>query len=181
MLMIDIRNLYNSKTKELMAGTSVNNAMALPRITKASLNVGLGQNRLNKDMVTYIADSLSLISGQKAVPTKAKQAIAGFKIRQGDVVGYRVTLRGQKMADFLNRLLNIVLPRIREFKGIDPKQIDRQGNLTIGLRDQIAFPEMGTDAIDKQFGLTITITINNSDQEKSLELLKTLGFPMKKQ
>ncbi|MEX0594799.1 MAG: 50S ribosomal protein L5, partial [Patescibacteria group bacterium] len=97
----------------------------------------------------------------------------------GDVVGYRVTLRGQKMTDFINRLLNISLPRIREFKGIDVKKLDKQGNLTIGLRDQIPFAELGNDAIDKQFGLTITFTIKNSDQNKSAVLLKTLGFPMK--
>lgn len=177
--MIKVQDLYTTKSSEIMAATGATNVMAMPKITKVSVNVGLGIHRQNKDMVKYIADSLDLITGQKAVPTTAKKAIAGFKIREGDVVGYRVTLRGVKMYDFINRLLNIVLPRIREFKGIDPKKIDKQGNLTVGLRDQIPFPEMGTDAIDKQFGMTITVGVKNSDTQKSLELLKTLGFPMK--
>lgn len=179
MSMINVKEIYNTKSAEIMTATGATNVMAIPRVTKVSVNVGLGMHRQSKDMVKYIADSLDLITGQKAVPTTAKKAIAGFKIREGDVVGYRVTLRGSKMYDFINRLLNIVLPRIREFKGIEAKKIDKQGSLTIGLRDQIPFPEMGNDAIDKQFGMTITLTVKNSDIQKSLELFKTLGFPMK--
>jgi len=179
MSFINVKEAYNNRIKDIKQATGVDNTMALPRIAKVSINVGLGQDRQNKDMVTYIADSLTQITGQKAVPTHAKQSIAGFKIRENDVVGYRVTLRGERMNDFINRLLNIALPRIREFRGIDPRKFDRQGNITIGLKDQIPFAELGNDAIDKQFGLTITITISNSDPRKSEELLKTLGFPMK--
>ncbi|MEX1123981.1 MAG: 50S ribosomal protein L5 [Patescibacteria group bacterium] len=179
MSLINVKEAYGAKLNDLKTGLGIANPMALPKISKVSINVGLGQHRQDKDMVKYIADSLRSIAGQAAVPTTAKKAIAGFKIRQGDVVGYRVTLRGQKMTDFINRLLNISLPRIREFKGIDVKKLDKQGNLTIGLRDQIPFAELGNDAIDKQFGLTITFTIKNSDQNKSAVLLKTLGFPMK--
>lgn len=179
MPLIDVRRNYKDRHKDIMSSLEVSNPMAMPRIEKVSINVGLGQHRQNKDMVSYIADSLAIIAGQKPVATKARKSIAGFKVREGDIVGYRVTLRGDKMNDFLGRLLNIALPRIREFRGIDPKNFDRQGSLTIGLRDQIAFPELGTDAIDKQFGLTITLTISKSDPKKSLEMLKLLGFPMK--
>lgn len=176
---INVKKAYSSKIKDINEAVGVKNTFAAPKIEKVSINVGLGQDRLNKDMVEYISKSLTLITGQKAVPTKAKKAIAGFKIREGDIVGYRVTLRGNMMNDFLSRLLNISLPRIREFKGIDPKKFDKQGNLTIGLKDQISFAELGNDAIDKQFGMTVTITVKNSDQQKSSSLFKALGFPMK--
>ena len=176
---INTKEAYVLKLDDLKKATGIKNSMALPKINKVSVNVGLGQSRLDKDMVEYIDQSLALITGQKAVPTRAKKAIAGFKIRENDVIGYRVTLRNDKMNDFIDRLLNISLPRIREFKGINPKQFDKQGNLTIGLRDQISFAELGNDDIDKSFGMTITLTIKNSDPQKSLALLKTLGFPMK--
>lgn len=179
MSIINVKENYLSSVKDLQQKLEVSNVWALPRITKVSVNVGLGQNRANKDMVSYIQDTLTTITGQKVVPTKAKKAIAGFKIREGDVVGMRVTLRGGRMNDFLNRLINISLPRIRDFKGIDKKLFDKQGNLTIGLRDQIPFAELGHDAMEKQFGMTITITIKNSNPEKSFTLLQTLGFPMR--
>ncbi len=178
-MMINVREAYGAKIKELKEKLATPNVMALPRITKVSLNVGLGQHRQNKDMVEYIAQSLTQIAGQKAVATRARKAIAGFKIRENDVVGYRVTLRGVKMNDFLNRMLNITLPRIRDFRGIEMKKFDKQGNLTLGFKDQIPFAELGNDAIDKQFGITVTITITNSDPAKSFELLTNLGFPMK--
>ncbi len=179
MSMINVREAYGAKLAQLKEKLAVTNTMALPKLTKVSLNVGLGQHRANKDMVEYIAQSLSQIAGQKAVPTIARKAIAGFKIRENDVVGYRVTLRGTKMNDFLSRLLNITLPRIRDFRGIDVKKFDKQGNLTLGFKDQIPFAELGNDSIEKQFGLTATITIINSDPAKSFELLRSLGFPMK--
>ncbi|MEX1052108.1 MAG: 50S ribosomal protein L5 [Patescibacteria group bacterium] len=179
MSVINVRDVYGAKIDELKTALGTKNTMALPRISKVSLNVGLGQHRANKDMVEYIAQALSQIAGQKTVPTKARKAIAGFKIRENDVVGYRVTLRGTKMHDFLNRLLNITLPRIRDFRGIDIKKFDKQGNLTLGFKDQIPFAELGNDSIDKQFGLTATVTITNSDPAKSFELLRRLGFPMK--
>lgn len=179
MSIINVKENYQANVKELQQKLEVPNVWALPRITKVSVNVGLGQHRANKEMVSYIQDTLTIITGQKAVPTKAKKAIAGFKIREGDVVGMRVTLRGAKMNDFLNRLINISLPRIRDFKGIEKKCLDKQGNLTIGLRDQVPFAELGHDAMEKQFGLTITVSIKNSDPERSFVMLQTLGFPMR--
>lgn len=179
MSVINVREVYRAKINELTEKLAITNPMALPKIVKVSLNVGLGGHRANKDMVEYIAQSLSQIAGQKAVPTRARQAIAGFKIRQNDVVGYRVTLRGGKMNDFLSRLLNITLPRIRDFRGIDIKKFDQQGNLTLGFKDQVPFAELGNDSIEKQFGLTATITISHSNPTTSFELLRHLGFPMK--
>jgi large subunit ribosomal protein L5 len=178
MSLINYREKYNSEKPALQEALDIKNVWALPAITKASVNVGLGQHRTNKDMVKYIADTLQLITGQQPAETRARKAIAGFKIRQGDLVGLRVTLRGKRMNDFINRLINITLPRIREFKGITSHKFDRQGNLTIGLKDQIPFAEIGHDAIDKQFGLTITLSIANSTPAKSYQLLKIVGFPM---
>lgn len=178
MSIINYRERYSSQTSEFTAKLGVKNVQALPKISKVTVNVGLGQHRQSKEMVKYINDTLTLVTGQKPAETKAKKSIAGFKIRQGDHVGLKVTLRGGRMNDFINRLINITLPRIRDFKGIQASQIDKQGNLTIGLKDQVPFAEVGYDSIDKQFGLTITMTISQSDPAKSYKFLQLLGFPM---
>lgn len=177
--MINIRERALELQSTMLADLAVKNVMALPRITQVSLNVGLGQNRLNKDMVSYIEKSLGQIAGQKAVLTKAKKAIAGFKIRAGDIVGVRVTLRGARMSDFLNRFINVTVPRIRDFKGFSQTSFDKSGNLTIGFRDQSIMAELGHDVLDKPFGLSITITIAQSTAAKSAIYLKSLGFPIK--
>ena len=178
-MILNTRELYQNNLNKLKDELSVSNYFALPKLTKVSINVGLGQNRQNKDMIAYIEESLKQITGQKPVSTHAKTSIAGFKLREGDLVGLRVTLRGRRMDDFLNRLINITLPRIRDFRGIDVKQFDKQGNLTLGFRDQVAFAELGHDVLDRPFGLSVTVTIKNSDPQKSVTLLRTLGFPMK--
>ncbi len=179
MSLIDVKERSRSNVKELQELTGVKNVMALPKITTVSINVGLGQSRGNKDMVEYITKSLSAITGQKPQNTFARKAISGFKLRAGDHVGMRVTLRGDKMYDFLNRLLNITIPRIRDFRGFTADQFDKQGNMTIGFKDQVPFAEMGHDVLEKPFGLSITLVIKNSNPEKSHALLKTLGFPLK--
>src|SRR5438105_1225206 len=140
-MMIDIAERYHNGLTPLQKETQTSNAFALPKITKVTINVGLGQNRQNKDMVNYIAESVAKIAGQQPIFTHAHKAIAGFKLRQGDLVGVRVTLRGSRLTDFLNRLINITLPRIRDFRGIDERQFDQQGNLTLGFKDQVAFAE----------------------------------------
>lgn len=169
-----------SKTKsQLKSVLGAQNVSALPSLKAVSLNIGLGQNRQNKEMVGYIVTSLSKIAGQKPVITKAKKAIAGFKLRAGEEVGVRVTLRGDKMYDFIDRLVNISLPRLRDFKGINPKSFDRNGNLTIGFKDQIAFVELGHDGLDRPFGAEVTVIVKNSSPSRSSELFRQLGFPMK--
>lgn len=179
MTFLNAKERYQNAAKQLLESTGEKNVNALPKIVKVSVNVGLGLNRQNKDMVEYIEKSLQSITGQKPVKTAAKKAVAGFKIREGEIVGMRVTLRGNRMNDFINRLLNITLPRIRDFRGLDPKQLDKQGSLTIGFKDQVPFAELGHDIMDKPFGLSITLTIANSNPEKSTHLLQSLGFPLK--
>lgn len=179
MTFIDVKERTVSSRKELMAELDVKNIMALPEIEKVSVNVGLGQMRLNKDIVEYVIKTLAAITGQKPQNTCARKAIAGFKLRAGDHVGMHVTLRGKRMYDFLNRLLNITMPRIRDFRGFGDQQYDNQGNLTIGLKDQVMFAELGHDVLDHPFGLSITVTIKNSSPTRSHALLKRLGFPLK--
>ena len=179
MTKINVKEKGLKINKTLSEALGVTNVNALPKLKSVSLNVGLGQNRLNKDMVAYIVASIAKISGQKPVITKAKKAIAGFKLRTGDEVGVRVTLRSNKMYDFINRLINVSLPRIRDFKGINPKSFDQSGNLTMGFKDQVAFVELGHDGLDKPFGVEITFTVKNSNPTSSAQFLKELGFPMK--
>ncbi len=178
--MFNTKELYLQNLKAFQEELGVKNVFALPKIQKVSINIGLGMNKGNKEMVSYIEQSLTAIAGQKPVMTHAKKAIAGFKLRAGDLVGMRVTLRGPKMHDFLNRVINITLPRIREFRGLDMDQFDKQGNLTIGFKDQVPFAELGNDVMDKPFGLSMTINIKNSNPTASAAVLKALGFPFKK-
>lgn len=130
-------------------------------------------------MLTYVAESLRQITGQKPSITKATKSIAGFKLRQGEEIGMKVTLRSQKMYDFLDRLINVALPRIREFRGFDANNFDKMGNLTVGFADTTPFAELGHSSIDKPFGLSITLTISNSSKENSFKLLRALGLPVK--
>ncbi|MCR4277480.1 MAG: 50S ribosomal protein L5 [Candidatus Berkelbacteria bacterium] len=176
---IDVKEKSTKIRVTLSELLGIKNVNALPKLKSVNLNVGLGQNKGNKDMVTYIVGALGKITGQKPVITRAKKAIAGFKIRSGDEVGVRVTLRGNKMYDFIDRLINVSLPRIRDFKGINPKSFDQSGNLTIGFKDQVAFVELGHDGLDKPFGVEVTFTISNSNPSSSAQFLKELGFPMK--
>jgi len=179
MALIDIKSNWEKGSKELMKELGITNVMALPKLKSVSINVGLSNNRQNKDMVSYIAASLAKVTGQTAAATVAKKAISSFKLRAGEQVGLRVTLRGDKMYDFINRLLNVSLPRIRDFRGINPKSFDAQGNFTMGFKDQVAFVELGHEGLDKPFGVEITLSIKNSNPAHSEALLKALGFPMK--
>lgn len=159
--------------------------MAVPRIEKVVVNTGFGREAggktsdERKKLAQTIVDDLSLICGQKPVLTKAKKAIAGFKIRKGMPIGAKVTLRKQKMYDFLERLIYIALPRSRDFRGISPKSVDQEGNLTIGIKEQIIFPEVLAEKAKNIFGLEVTVVTNAKNREESLELLKLLGFPIK--
>lgn len=155
------------------------NNLAVPRITKAIVNIGIGSSALKDVKVQEtISKDLGLITGQKPVPTLAKKAISGFKTRKGMVVGLKTTLRGKRMFDFLSRLINIALPRTRDFRGLLPKSIDEGGNLTIGIKEHIIFPEISQEDIRKIFGLEITVVSNAKKREEALELFKLLGFPI---
>lgn len=154
------------------------NVMAIPKIEKVAVNVGIGKFREEKQC-KEIEEYLALITGQKAAPRPAKKAIAAFKTRQGMVIGYQVTLRGGRMYDFLSRLVNIALPRTRDFRGIEERTFDREGNLTIGVREHIVFPEMIGEDYKFLFGLEMTVVTTAKRREHGIELLKMMGFPIK--
>lgn len=155
------------------------NIMAIPRIKKAVINVGVGKFREEKER-TEIERSLTLITGQKPAPRPARQAIASFKTRQGLIVGYQVTLRGHRMYDFISRLINVALARTRDFQGIDTSSFGTSGNLTIGIKEHIVFPEMIGEDYRFLFGLEVTIVTSAKSKEEGVELLKLMGFPLKK-
>ncbi len=170
-------------TKELQTKLSLGNELAVPRITKAVINTGLGRVLQNvtkpDDVLAQIAEDLAKITGQRPVVTRAKKSIASFKTRVGQPLGLKVTLRGVRMEDFLNRLIHIALPRSRDFKGLDPHAVDRDGNLTIGIREHNIFPE--TADAGRVIGFEITLVTDTEDKEASLELYRNLGIPFKKE
>jgi large subunit ribosomal protein L5 len=160
------------------------NVMAVPRIEKVVVNTSFGRllsgktSNEQKKIYTAILDDLSLICGQRPILTKAKKSISGFKIRQGFAIGSKVTLRKKKMYDFLERLIHIGFPRSRDFQGINPKSIDKQGNLTIAIKEHIIFPEISPEKTKNIFGFEITVTTKAKTKEEGIELLKLLGFPI---
>ncbi|MFH1423927.1 MAG: 50S ribosomal protein L5 [Candidatus Nealsonbacteria bacterium] len=160
-------------------------SMAVPKIEKVVLNTGFGRLIVGKTgdepkkIIDAIVGDLTLIAGQKVMPTKAKKAIAAFKTRQGMLIGACCTLRGQRMYDFLERLINVALPRSRDFQGIDPKSIDQSGNLTVALKEHIAFPEISPEKTKAIFSFEITVVTTAKNQKEGLELLKLMGFPIK--
>ena len=156
------------------------NAMQIPQVKKIVLNMGLGEAVQNPKIVEGAAEELGRIAGQKAIITKAKKSIATFKLREGMPIGCCVTLRGDKMYDFFSKLVNIALPRVRDFRGLSPKGFDRRGNYSMGIQEQIIFPEIDYDRIDKIKGLNITIVTSAKTDKEGLSLLKMLGMPFKK-
>ncbi|MEK9148129.1 MAG: 50S ribosomal protein L5 [Patescibacteria group bacterium] len=154
------------------------NAMAVPRIAKVVVNSGVGRLRDEKQM-SIVRHALALITGQEPSPRPARQAIAAFKTRRGLIIGYRVTLRGRRMWDFLGRLVNVAIPRQRDFQGLEPKSFDARGNLTIGFREHIVFPEMIGEDVPFIFGLEVTVVTTAHNREEGIVLLKLLGFPIK--
>lgn len=153
--------------------------MAAPRLEKVVLNMGLGEALDNIKVLDAAVNELSLITGQKAIVTRARKAIAGFKLRKGNPIGASVTLRGERMYEFLDRLVNIVLPRVRDFKGLSSKSFDGRGNYTLGLRDQLVFPEIDYSRVDKVRGMNITIVTTAETDEEARALLKQLGLPLR--
>jgi len=155
------------------------NTMAVPRVKKVTLNIGLGEANQNVKLLDTAAAELGQIAGQKPVITRAKKSIANFKIRKGMPIGCMVTLRGERMYEFLDRLTAVVFPRVRDFKGVAPNSFDGRGNYTLGLRDQLVFPEIDYTRVDKIKGMNITITTTARSDEEGRELLRLLGVPFR--
>lgn len=166
-------------TKQLQEQFNYSSPMQVPRLTKITLNMGIGEASVDKKIVDAAMNDLSLIAGQKPVVTLAKKAIAGFKIREGMPIGCKVTLRRDKMYEFLDRLVNFAIPRIRDFRGISAKSFDGQGNYNMGITEQIAFPEIDYDKIDKLRGMNISFTTTARSQEEGRALLSAFQFPFK--
>ena len=160
---------------------NLTNSMAVPHVKKVTVNIGLGEASANVKLLDTAAAELGQITGQKPVITRAKKSIANFKIRKGMPIGCMVTLRGERMYEFLDRLSSIVLPRVRDFKGLPPNSFDGRGNYTLGLKDQLVFPEIDYTRVDKIKGMNITITTTARSDEEGRELLKLLGVPFRAQ
>jgi large subunit ribosomal protein L5 len=157
------------------------NVMAIPRLRKVVVNMGLGEATQNAKIVDTGADELARITGQKPVITRAKKSIAQFKVRKGMPVGTMVTLRGERMWDFLDRLMSVALPRVRDFRGVSPRGFDGRGNYTLGLKDQLIFPEVDYMKVDKARGMNISVVTSAKTDEESRKLLQLLGMPFRNQ
>lgn len=170
-------NKINQTLKEKL---QIKNSMAIPKIAKVVINVGIGKTKENPKFKDIVEENLKSITGQKPKITKAKKAISGFKIRQGDNVGEVVTLRGKRMYDFIYKLANIVLPRVRDFRGLDEKGFDKSGNYNLAIKEQIFFPEIVHEKAEVLHGLLISITTTVKNKDEGKILLETFGFPFKK-
>ena len=178
---MSLKTVYLEKSvAELKKTLGLTNPMAVPRINKVVVNVGVGKTLKDPKMLEEIIEDLRHITGQAPVKTLAKKSIAGFKIREGQVVGLMTTMRGRRMYDFLEKLIHVALPRVRDFRGLDPKKFDGHGNYNIGIREQIVFPETTREHLDYTFSLEVNIQTNTADDRKGLELLRSLGFPFQK-
>ena len=178
--MAQLKQYYKDKVvPELAKQFGFSNTMRVPKITKVVLNMGLGEAVADKKVLDNATSDLESISGQKVVITKARKSIAGFKIRDGWPIGCKVTLRGERMYEFLERLVNIAIPRIRDFRGLSPRSFDGRGNFAMGVNEQIIFPEIEYDKIDKLRGLDITITTSARNDDEGRALLSALRFPFK--
>jgi large subunit ribosomal protein L5 len=165
----------------LLKELELTNAMAVPRLNKIVINMGMGEATQNSKILDPAVNELGQISGQKPIVTKAKKSIAAFKVREGQAIGTMVTLRGDRMYEFLDRLLNIVLPRVRDFRGVSTKSFDGRGNYTLGLHDQLIFPEISYEKVDKMKGMNVTIVTTAANDNQARTLLKHLGMPFRTQ
>jgi large subunit ribosomal protein L5 len=164
----------------LMKSLNLKNVMQVPRVQKVIVNIGMGEAMDNPKSLDAAVGDVALITGQKPVVTKAKKSIANFKLREGRTIGVKVTLRGDKMWAFLDRLMNVVLPRVRDFRGVSPDAFDGRGNYTLGLREQLIFPEIEYDKIDKIRGMEITIVTSAGSDDQAAIMLQMLGMPFRK-
>lgn len=169
----------NELASKLTEELGVKNVMEVPRITKITINMGVGEAVGDKKVLEHAVSDLEKISGQKPIITKARKSIAGFKIRDGWPIGCKVTLRRERMYEFLDRLISVAIPRIRDFRGISPKQFDGRGNFTMGVNEQIIFPEIDYDKIDKIRGMDICISTSARTDEEGRALLRAFNFPLR--
>lgn len=176
-----VKERYEEIVPDLMKTLNLGNIMHVPRIQKIVVNIGVGEALENAKALEAAVGDLIKITGQKPIITRARKSIASFKLREGNPIGTKVTLRGQRMWAFLDRLMNIALPRVRDFRGISPDSFDGRGNYTLGLREQLVFPEIEYDKIDKLRGLEVTIVTTATTDEEGRELLRMLGMPFRKE
>jgi large subunit ribosomal protein L5 len=163
----------------LLKELELKNAMAVPRLNKIVVNMGMGEATQNSKILDPAVNELGQITGQKPIVTKAKKSIAAFKVREGQAIGTMVTLRGDRMYEFFDRLVNIVLPRVRDFRGVSTKSFDGRGNYTLGLHDQLIFPEISYEKVDKMKGMNVTIVTTAANDNQARTLLKHLGMPFR--
>jgi large subunit ribosomal protein L5 len=163
----------------LMERFGIENTMAVPRIEKITVNMGVGKATENKKFLDDASRDLGIVTGQKPKITRARGSVSGFRLREGNPIGCMVTLRGKRMYEFLDRLISVVMPRIRDFRGISSRAFDGRGNYSMGLSEQIVFPEIDLDSVEQTQGMNITITVRNGTDEMSFELLKGLGMPFR--
>ena len=179
--MANLKEKYNKEIRPaLKEDLGINNIMAVPKLTKVVINMGVGEAANDKKHLESALQNLTAIAGQKPIVTKARQSVASFKIREGYPIGCKVTLRGERMYDFIERLINIAIPRERDFRGLNPKSFDGQGNYSFGIKEQIIFPEINYDNIDNIRGMDVCINTSANTKEEAKALLEVLDFPFKK-
>lgn len=179
--MANLKQKFNKEmVPALQEKLGITNVMAVPRLKKVVINMGVGQALTDKKHLTSAVADLESVAGQKVVTTKARKSVASFKIREGYPIGCKVTLRGERMYDFIERLINIAIPRERDFRGLNPKSFDGQGNYTFGIKEQIIFPEINYDNIDNIRGMDVCINTSAKNKEDAKALLEVLEFPFKK-
>ncbi|MBL7249780.1 50S ribosomal protein L5 [Alloalcanivorax sp. C16-2] len=178
--MSDLKKVYNEEiVPKLKEQLGYENVMEVPKITKITLNMGVGEAAQDRKAIEGALSDMTAIAGQKPLITKARKSVAGFKIREGWPIGCKVTLRNRRMYEFLDRLVSVAIPRVRDFRGLNPKSFDGRGNYSMGLREQIVFPEIDFDKVDKLRGLDITITTTAKTDDEARALLRAFNFPLK--
>ena len=178
--MQNLKEKYKEIVPKMMKEFEKSSPMAVPCVLKVVINVGTGKMRDKKEAIESVEKYLTQIAGQKVSPRPTKKAVASFKSREGMIVGYKATLRGDRMWDFLNRLVHLAIPRIRDFRGISLKSIDQGGNLTLGIREHIVFPEMIGEDVRNIFGLEVTVVTSAKNKEEAVRLFRALGFPLQR-
>lgn len=176
--MTRLRGIYESEVQDaMMKKFGYKNRMAVPKIEKVVVNMGLGEAKENAKVLEHATNDMSIITGQKPVITKAKKSVSAFKLRAGMPIGCKVTLRGDKMYNFVDRLINVAIPRVRDFRGVSPDSFDGRGNYTLGLREQLIFPEISFDQIDKVRGMEVVFVTTAKTDEEARELLSLFSMP----